>query len=104
LKNLLTQITGLPWTYAIHADPQQSHIMAKERLVANLESCAAMSPEEAKANWSYITHAANVLPQLLDSAKAIQRLAPYGPHLSPDINRALASLRAAIERANRVSN
>ena len=50
LTNLLKNITGLPWTFCIHADPQQGHIMGRERLVADLHACAAMSPEQAKAN------------------------------------------------------
>jgi hypothetical protein len=37
--------------------------------------------------------------RLLTAAEAIQILFPYGPHFSPDQNRALASLRAAITAA-----
>ncbi len=73
LTSLLKKTTGLPWTFSVHADPQQGHIMGRERLVANLHACAAMSPEQAKANLAYITHAANVLPELVAAAKHLQQ-------------------------------
>jgi hypothetical protein len=55
MSNLLKRIIGLPWTFSIHADRQQGHIMGRGKLVANTQSCAAMSPEQAKANLAYLT-------------------------------------------------
>ena len=91
LKTLLNQITGLPWTLSVHADLQQGHIMGSERLVADLHACAAMTPEQAKANLAYITHAANVLPELVAAAKHLQQ--NWGKNLTEPmarLNEALA--------------
>ena len=71
LAHLLLEITRLPWTGNVHADPRQGHILGQQRLVANLESCAAMPAGQAKANLAYITHAANVLPELVDALKLL---------------------------------
>jgi hypothetical protein len=97
LKQLLNQITGLPWTYILHADPQQGHIMGRERLVADLQACAAMSHEQAKANLAYITHAANVLPDIVEPAQEV--LLNTSPGQYPPPKRSLDKLRAAITKA-----
>ncbi len=97
LEKLLNQITGLPWTYILNADPQQGHIMGRERLVADLHACAAMSPEQAKANLAYITHAANVLPELVAAAKHLQQ--NWGNNLTEPmarLNQALATAEHVI--------
>jgi hypothetical protein len=99
LKTILKQITGLPWTFTIHADPQQGHIMGSEQLVANTQACAAMSPKQAKANLAYITHAANVLPELVAAAKHLQD--NWGHNLTEPmarLNQALAEAETIIER------
>ena len=71
LAHLLLEITGLPWTCSVRADPRHGHIRGQKRLVANLESCAAMPDEQAKANLVYMTHAANALPQVVDALKLL---------------------------------
>ena len=38
-----------------------------------MPSCATTSPEQAKANLAYITHAANVLPEMAAAAKHLQQ-------------------------------
>ena len=96
LTSLLKQITGLPWTYTVHADPQKGHIMGREILVADLHACAAMTPEQAKANLAYITHAANVLPELVAAAKHLQQ--NWGKNLTEP----MARLNAAIAEAENV--
>src|ERR1035441_765393 len=97
LTSLLENITGLPWTCTIHADPQQGHIIGHERLVADLHTCAAMSPEQAKANLAYITHAANVLPDIVDAAQEVLLNTSPGQYAPP--KRSLDKLRAAITKA-----
>jgi hypothetical protein len=63
-----------------------------DETVANLRSCATTSPEQAKANLAYITHAANVLPKLLDAAQEVLL------YTSPS-QRSLDKLRAALAKA-----
>jgi hypothetical protein len=43
-----------------------------QEAVANLQSYAAMSPAQAKSNLAYITHAANILPELVSAVKHLQ--------------------------------
>jgi len=97
LTSLLKRITELPWTFSVHADPQQGHIMGSERLVADLHACAAMSAEQAKANLAYITHAANVLPELVAAAKHLQR------NWEKNLTAPMARLNEAIAKAENVS-
>jgi hypothetical protein len=98
LSNLLKKITGLPWSFSVHADPQQGHIMGRERLVTDLHACAAMSPEQAKANLVYITHAANVLPELVAAAKHLRQ--NWGKNLTEPMARLNQALAKA-ENLNR---
>jgi len=70
--------------------------MGRERLVADLHACAAMSPEQAKANLAYITHAANVLPKLLDAAQKVLLYTSPSP-------RSLDKLPAALAKAQNLT-
>ena len=52
LTNLLKKITGLPWTSSIHADPQQGHIMGRERL-GRIFMPRRMFPNKPKQTWPH---------------------------------------------------
>jgi hypothetical protein len=94
LTELLKRITPLPWLEVTATDGDEwIGTRGGDDRITTLDG------NTQSLDHVYLVHAANVLPQLAEAAKTVQTLVPYGPHLKPEVNRALASLRAAIAKA-----
>jgi hypothetical protein len=100
LPALLQQITPLPWRYstiALH-EPDRVMLLSGERQVAFIET-RSLHPDQDEADLTYLTHAANVLPDLVKALTAAEerircanagRTKKQGHFMLSDIQSALA--------------
>ena len=98
LTQLLKNMTPLPWLLVTATDGDK-WIGTEE----GDDRIATLDGNTQPLDHVYLVHAANVLPQLVEAAKTVQTLVPYGPHRKPELNRALASLRAAIAKTETIN-
>jgi hypothetical protein len=98
LTEFLKRITPLPWLLVTATD--------SDKWIGTGEGddrITTLDGNTQPLDHAYLVHAANVLPQLVETAKTVHTMVPYGPHLKPELSRALASLRAAIAKAEAIN-
>lgn len=96
LEQLLNEITPLPWhltTMPDTGEPASAVLGGNGIRIAKVDTV----PGQALANRAYLTHAANVLPELLAAAKNLR------DNWQRNLTEPMARLNEAIELAEEVT-